>query len=194
MSKTMIIRIMVPHDDNTAVASGFVGHYDLQIVGTNLSFMNESFNNPVFSFEPQKSTSVGLLHVFNGSDSSLVYPENDDRFIKCDVYRLTEQISDAQYAKFLNHLYGSISERYEPSNPQDAVGFYYCYPSTNIFYKYSKYYVNCYRAVATWVRAMGIDSLWNIFAAAYPEHLEYSARAMVDKYSIPAGWYKAIST
>lgn len=198
MSKTIIVRVMVPQEGES-FSSGFVGHYDMQVVGNNISFLTDTYNDPVFSFGPHNDD-MGLLHVFNGNQSFSVYKKNSN-YEKCDVYKWTTVVSDEQYTAFIRHICGKIVEKYiNPEEEKEAeengeplIGNRYYFSPYTLFCEYHKSYVNCYRAVASWLNSMGINTLWNIFANAYPEHLKYSSAAMVEKFAVSGKWEKVAS-
>lgn len=197
MSKTMIIRIMVPRAGED-IPEGFIGHYDIQFPGSNQSFKGESFNDITYSFEPKTwtdnnsdSSAFGFLHVFNGSQSSSAYTTYNNRMSKCDVYKVTTTVSDAHYTFFCNTLASTVT-KYTAEN-FNPTGSYYTFPSGNTFHNYNKPTVNCFLAVATWLNWMGIDILYNIYDQAHDpdcDYLKYSAGRMVQKFSSNPAWSK----
>lgn len=191
MSKTIIIRIMVPRAGEE-FSEGFVGHYDMQVVNDSsapLHFKGVESPDLVFGYG-------GWLDVFPGNQSYTVYTLHNADFAKCDVYKCSLTVSDSQYETFLNAIEGEGVIDKVNEHPHANVGIRCTLVPSNPFSTYVKTKTNCFRAVAVWLNLMGIDTLLKIYDQAHDpncDYLKYSAGRMVQKFASNPAWYKAAS-
>lgn len=173
MSFKANVRIIVP----PAVVNNveYVGHYDLQLSGS-VNMMGKNFVNPVFSYRRKESK----LDIFNQSDSSLIYKSKDYR--NSTIYEWSFTIAnDAKLNEFCQLIAGEISGYI--NHPDCTDGLKCTIRSDNVFSEYDLITTNCFRAVATWLNALGNYTLKLIYDGTHDNaYMKYSAQKTVDKY------------
>lgn len=159
---------------------GSIGHFDLMIEGT-VEFRGRAFVNPVFSYRMEDSR----LDVFSERDSGKVYPHATaaDYYYDCDIYQARMAVADQdQVEDFLKAIGGMVSSA--KSHPSASGGLKCTIRSSSEFSKYRLTSVNCFYAVAMWMKGFGSTGLINYYYAAHRgECPVYTPAAIVDAFS-----------
>ena len=154
-----------------------IGHFDLMIEGV-VTFRGKTFKNPVFSYRSSDSR----LAVINEADTGKYYAHSSvsDYYYDCDIYQArfaTVDYSDVQ--AFLKKLNSIIS-----SSTKYSGGVKCKFKSSSEFSKYRASSINCFYAVAVWMKGFGNDSLMNYYYGAHKGKYEiYTPRNVVKAYN-----------
>ena len=137
-----------------------IGHFDLMIEGV-VTFRGKTFKNPVFSYRSGDSR----LAVFNEADTGKYYAHSktSDYYYDCDLYQARFATADHNAVQaFLKKLNGIIS-----SSNKYSGGVLCRFKSSSEYSRYSASSVNCFYAVAQWVKGFGNESLMNYYRGAH---------------------------
>ena len=185
MGNIVNVRLIVPGENADA---GFVGHYDMQIMGA-ITIGGKSLNNPVFSY---RTLDGGRLDIFDGDKSSTVYcyysdgSGLNDTYARCDVYKWTTIASANDLTNFIARLTETIANA---ESNLDGRGWKCKLKEGSPFQRYLLNYYNCFHAVAVWMKWLGetrfsiIHKMEHDNAAA-----KYSATKMMNKFSGASNW------
>ncbi len=158
------VRLFVPKND---VLTGFVGHYDVEIVGS-VQYRGRTFTDPVFSYGANQSEDgVGNLEIFDAADTKDVYAVGDYAFsyYNCDVYRWPFEIGDSDRLEdFFEAMDGVIVT--SVPHPRSENGLMCTISSANSFSKYQRRRTNCFYAAALWMFRLGDPTLLGILRAS----------------------------
>lgn len=174
---TVYVRVFVPSEKSSKHC---IGHYDLMVKGAVIRFRGRTFVNPCFSYN-----TGGKIEVFNQKDTSKVYPKSSpgDYYYGCKMYywRFTVK-GRKKMGNFLKSLNGIISSSRKHSRCSRALS---CnVKSSSVFHKYSAKKVNCFYAVATWMKGFGISKLLKIYKSAYKNGTSYLPKAIKKRYGL----------
>jgi len=173
---SVYVRAFVPGEDTKF---GSIGHFDLMIKGT-VYFRGKVFVNPVFSYRQEDSR----LDVFNEADTALVYPHSSalDYYYDCDIYqrgyRLGNKTTVENFLKAMDSCIASSS-----THPDTSSAIKCRIKKGNPFARYKTSSINCFCAVATWLKAFGNSSLMNYYNAAHQGKCSiYYPKTIAKKY------------
>lgn len=173
---SVYVRAFVPGEDTKF---GSIGHFDLMIKGT-VYFRGRVFVNPVFSYRQEDSR----LDVFNESDTGFVYPHSSTRdyYYDCDIYQRAYRLGDKTTVEnFLKAMDSCIAS--SGTHPNTPSGIKCRIKSGNPFAKYKMSSINCFCAVATWLKGFGDSSLMNYYVAAHQGKCSvYYPKTIAHKY------------
>lgn len=167
------VRIFVP---SAKSPHSSVGHYDLMIKGQ-LRFHGKTFKNPVFSYRTD-----GSLEIFSSADTGTVYKHKS----KSDYYYGNHMYYYHTSVNGLSNVYSFLSSL--GTNVRSVKG----HPNSSKalkcelkgkFSDYSVRYVNCFLAVAKWMKLFGKNGLMNYYDAYYRgDKSNYLPATIVKKY------------
>lgn len=151
------VRAFVPGKDTPWKS---IGHYDLMIEGR-VTFRGKTFKNPVFSYRSEDS----CLAVFNEADTGKYYAHSSpgDYYYDCDLYQCCFTTADYSTVKdFLKQLNSIIS-----SSAKYSGGVKCSFKRRSEFSRYKVSSINCFYAVAVWLKGFGNDSLMDYYHGAH---------------------------
>lgn len=148
--------------------NSWIGHYDLQIIGK-LRIGKHQFTDPCFSY-----ASGGIMYIFSAADSSLMYKGSN--YDKCRAYTLRFEIPTSKLSPFIRYLDGELTS----SKAIGSKRALKCrFKSSSPFRKYNTATVNCFSAVAYWLRGFGVNSLWKLYTNVYKTGNNYLPRTFI---------------
>lgn len=172
MSFIANVRVMVPGE---GAKEDFPGHYDLQL-NANIDLYDRDFVNPVFSYRND-----GTLDIFNQADSTNVYQSQN--YKSCSVYNWRFVIENNSRLDEFCNLIKSVVSSTERDGTDNVITTCYL-KDGNVFKNYDFITTNCFRAVATWLNALGNYTLKLIYDGTHDNaYMKYSAQKTVEKYA-----------
>lgn len=164
------VRVFVPGTD---VLPGFVGHYDVEIIGS-VQFRGKTFTDPVFSYGANRSQDgIGNLEIFDAADTADVYAvgEYAPCYFGCTLYQWHFEIDDEdRLDDFLSAMDEIIATSVQ--HPYAKNGLMCTIVSDNTFSRYQRSRTNCFYAAALWMFRLGDPTLLGILRASESGWLE----------------------